>query len=60
MLSDYESYQCHDCGACFKEREAALVEVPDDRDQMYGRPLSGTRTIYTCPECGSEEYDYAD
>lgn len=58
MLRDREVYECYDCG--WKGDGVDSRTVPDDRDQMYGRPLSGTMDVYCCPECGSEEIGYAD
>lgn len=58
MLRDTEVEECYDCGETFDRPD--YIEVPDDRDQMYGRPLSGTRTISVCPYCGSEEIGYVD
>jgi hypothetical protein len=47
------SWHCPHCNADFSDSAANVVTIPDDRDQMYGRPLSGTRDVLACPDCGS-------
>jgi hypothetical protein len=50
---DAMSWHCPHCNADFSDSAANVVTIPDDRDQMYGRPLSGTRDVLACPDCGS-------
>lgn len=50
-------FRCTDCGEEFTRNEAVWDEVPDDRDQMYGRPMSGTMEIVRCPMCFSDEIE---
>lgn len=50
-------YHCPHCDAHFSETEANVVTVPDDRDQMYDRPLSGTIDVLACPHCGHTEIE---
>lgn len=45
-------YHCPHCDARFSESQANTVTIPDDRDQMYDRPMGGTREVLACPECG--------
>jgi DNA-directed RNA polymerase subunit RPC12/RpoP len=51
------NYHCPHCDARFSDTEANTVVVPDDRDQMYDRPLTGTREVLCCPECGHIEIE---
>lgn len=50
-------YFCPSCTHRFSYAEADTISVPDDRDQMHDRPLSGTRDVMCCPMCGYIEIE---
>lgn len=52
-----EMWNCPHCDTDFSDTEAVTVVIPDDRDQMYGRPLGGYREVVACPVCGHTELE---
>lgn len=53
-------YYCPHCDHHFSYTEANHVVIPDDRDQMYDRPLGGTMEVIACPSCGHLEVEEED